>query len=181
MVAVEMSLRLFQAIVNGDREAVAELLDAGANANYCDWSGEGDWVGYVPTQLAAHFDHVEILRILLRAGAEDRSYIDEAIHFQSYECIKEWMKDGGSLDEPIDEYKKTRLMLAIEKASVKVVELLLNYGVDLESKDEYGDTALMVAADLGKSNFVRMLWDGTPIESKRKHTTLARRYGLIID
>lgn len=52
---------------------------------------------------------------------------------------------------------QTALMLAVSRGNVRMVQLLLNYGADVNVQDEDGSTALMCASEHGHLDIVRLL------------------------
>ena len=52
---------------------------------------------------------------------------------------------------------RTAVMLAVERNNTEWVNLLIQAGADVNKQDKTGDTALIVAAELGHSSCVN-LW-----------------------
>src|SRR5688572_10473022 len=92
---------LFQAAKDGDLEAVTQLIKDGIDVNTLD-----DLLLESPLMMAAKFNHIEIVEILLMAGAE---------------------LEISSL------YNYTALMIAAKYGHTEVIRLLANYNAKVNS------------------------------------------------
>ena len=80
-------------------------------------------------------------------------------------------------------FGNTALNMAAHHGNMNIVEILLDRGIDINSKDDDGSTALDDAAREGHMNVVEILLDrGIDINSKNNHGSTAlhwaARYGL---
>src|SRR5205823_496792 len=102
----------------GDREAVRQLLQHGADVN----AAEAD--GMTAFHWAATKDDLDLVRMLLRAGANLRAMI----------------RLGGY----------TPLMMAARNGNAAIIEALLNAGADVNAVTSFGTTVLMLVAASGR-------------------------------
>ena len=136
----------------GDLERVRQLIQDGQDVN------RGDGYEWTPLMRAAHFGHDQIVRELIRAGADvNRKYKQTALHRASrkgsFSVIKTLANAGANLNEQ-DVEGMTPLMWAAEQGYAKVVVELIRAGADVSvvSSHEYwwsvaaGSTALHLAA-----------------------------------
>ncbi|MDP6353429.1 MAG: ankyrin repeat domain-containing protein [Alphaproteobacteria bacterium] len=120
--------RLLDAARDGDTATVALLLDQGVDVESPDIGG------WTPLVWAAAYLHVDTVRVLIESGAD-------------LEAIGRAGKNSG-----------TALMWAAKKrGSRDLVELLLDSGAEVDGVDQYGRTALMMAARHGQLSSIRLL------------------------
>jgi ankyrin repeat protein len=120
---------LFEATLEGNKDMVDRLVDAGADPNVATTES-----GYVPLGLAARNGHVAIVQTLLRAKAIN---------------INHQTKNGGL----------TPLFLASKGGHVDVVRLLIQKKCDVNicSKLEAGISPLAIASKNGHTDIVDLL------------------------
>lgn len=68
--------QLFRAVAAGDLDATRAAIAAGADVNCIDFTGETDWAGYDPVDVAAEQGRADIVRELMAAGAVNRVFVD---------------------------------------------------------------------------------------------------------
>ena len=148
---------LLDAVVMRDLARARELLKQGADVNARDKEHEE-----TPVILAAKFAGAEMVRILLDAGAEVDAR-DEwgrtALFYApvSSEVFDVLHRDGADV-QARDVEGNTILMRGVSKsASLAEVEELLQLGVDLNVRNEKGETALNIAEGLGLVRIVERL------------------------
>jgi ankyrin repeat protein len=146
---------LIEAANIGDKDEVVRLLAQGVGSEVTDWAG------WTPISWAALRLQNDIIRVLVSAGAK-------------VDVIARSGKNSG-----------TPLMLAARrKNGAATVALLLELGAKVEGTDQYGRTALMMAARQGEVENMRLLLDAgadpnTVADLPRGNTALklARRGG----
>lgn len=57
----------------------------------------------------------------------------------------------GASTDPIDQFQRTPLMIAIENNKSACARSLIELGADIEIKDIYGKTSLMYACKIGST------------------------------
>lgn len=126
-----------------------------------------------PLIIAAQEGHLECLKALVRAHVNLNAQNDHccggetamhtAVNKGHYECARLLVEAGA--DASIEAYcGKTPLMKCIpqwdsyekEKIKLQCLKLLIRYGVDLDQKDSFGNTAIMLAAERGKAEFLEL-------------------------
>ena len=119
--------RLADAAMQGDKTALQTLLQQKADVN----AAQGD--GTTALHWAAYREDVEMVRLLLKAGAD----------------VKAETRIGSM----------TPLFMAAKTGNAQTVELLVNAGSDVNHANSNGTTALMLAAAAGKPDAVKVLLD----------------------
>ena len=127
--------------------------------------------------------HVEIVKLLIKHGADINvrrgfgnltflMYVAMKCDHEMLKLLLEHCADVNAKDED----GKTALMLAVRGSNSrlddflrkneiindiysveKVIQVLLEHGADVNAKDEYGKTALMLAAENGRAKIARLL------------------------
>ena len=131
---------LHRMAIVGNIEMVNVLLENGADIDVPD----GRW-GCSPLLFAAQEGKMEIVKILLTAGAninfKNNSKLD-AIYFASerghYDIVKILMKFGILINPKC-------IHNASANDQIALIELLLDYGIDVNSKTQTGNSCLHVA------------------------------------
>lgn len=123
-----------------------------------------------PIHLAIQRDYVQVVRVLLEAGASfDDCVQDEAnllpstiLHFavsyNSKEMMKVLLEKGASVDA-LQFDGKTPLRIAVESNAPKAVNELLKFGADVDNRHNGNETALHVACRLGNGDVIAILLD----------------------
>lgn len=134
---------LIRAVEHGDKEIVKLLLDAGANTDLQNSDG------YTALDFAENEGHTEITNMLRDASNEEN--VDDDCDADDYED-----------DEDTDENDDIDSMEAILHAAIKSkneLQHLLDTGVDIDSQNNDGVTALMVAVFSYGNAIVKTLLD----------------------
>ncbi|KKO99476.1 hypothetical protein THAR02_08415 [Trichoderma harzianum] len=151
------------ASLEGHDAAVKLLLKNDANPN--GWDHE-----YSPLQLAVRNDHTAVVRLLLE-GAANPGYQDIDNYFK-------YASKTGNVDmakllfrwcghQPEDSYL---LRIAAQNGHKAMVQLLLDEGLGLESRDKEGNTPLQYAAANGHEAVVKLLLQkGANLNIKNKN------------
>ncbi len=123
-------------------------------------------------QVAAVAGHLEIVRLLVETGANVNLYGDEeALPImwaakEGHQAVFEYL---APLTDPEQrkEAELAALHLAASEGKIEALQLLFNVGADLNSKDGFGETALMIAAQQRQPRFVQpLLQMGADINAK---------------
>ncbi|MCY2929410.1 MAG: ankyrin repeat domain-containing protein, partial [Planctomycetota bacterium] len=126
---------LFYAAQSGSAKEMTWLLMHDASVNGVDKAGD------VPLSVAVAGNRVEAAKVLLEWGADpDGEYPDP---------IPNERENAGTRSHP--------LHIAVKKAGMEMVDLLLRHGAVPNAKDGEGRTALFAAAEAGKTDVVRRL------------------------
>jgi ankyrin repeat protein len=151
-VGCDPTCRLRHAVEYGNAAAAEKAIGDGADVNYKMPLNIGKKVSLA--HLAAYRGHDRVLDVLIRAGA-DLSAVDA---------------NGKSvLMEPIRS--------VATQGSLRCIRLLLDKGSDVNHRDEYGVTALQVAAQFADLEIVKMLLNaGADVNASERggHTPLHR-------
>lgn len=132
--------------------------------------------------LAADEGNIECVRLLLSKGADAKvknhrgfTPLHLAARTSSIECVELLLRDGNADPNSEDFDHRTPLHAAIGKADTAfdIIELLISWGANVNSKDVYGFTALHLAALDGLAHCVELLiYHGADVTTKsRKGTT----------
>jgi len=143
--------KLVSAVDNGDIKLVEELLDKGVNINCASTNG-----GYSPLTMACRTDKPEIVRLLLKRGADIRhkarcgwTPMIEACRVGTMRVMKilhEWDKSPDVLELEQD-FGWTAIIEACRNAHYRVVEQLVTWGADAAHVDYDGDVPIDHASD----------------------------------
>ena len=162
----------------GKSDLMKILIEAGADVNMYD-----KW-GYSALDIAIFRDNRECVKMIIEAGAEVKiSSLNLAALLASVECLKELLGARGNKLEcgtrswkdntisdadcekdltaaDTDPNVKTviePLMHAVRRGKTESAEELLKYGFDVNTTDEYGNTALMTAIEVGSKPVFQLL------------------------
>lgn len=170
----DLEKKLLQAVQNDDAAAARRLLEQGANIEARGWNG------CTPLLLAAENSRGSIAKMLLERGANASAKDEQgdtvlmlAARAGNVDLVQELLRRGASQDE------RTRALFeALHGGPVGIVlvqgkdtapaelpadpwhltaRLLLDTGLDLEARDEEGNTPLMAAANYAQTEVVQML------------------------
>ena len=157
------------AIRNEDIKEIASLIDMRANLN-SPMQG-----GYTPLMAAVYKGNIEICHLLVGAGAEAAAYDNNGntpLFFALYDSEKEKMvryliEELHVNVNTMNNSEHTPLILAALNNHSKSIELLVSAGAKIETKGEFGGTALFHAVKNGSLEAVKTLLKfGAQIETK---------------
>ena len=156
-----MTTTLLEAIQSNDAAAVARLAsDAELNA-----PGDG---GLTPLMLAAHLGRLDLVRLLLDAGADvnaadERGYtaLFHACHNadedRGWPEVVQALLEAGADKEACIGFGVRPLMYAAGQGEAAVVKVLLDAGADPMARNEVGRTALMMVKDRDYVDVINIL------------------------
>jgi ankyrin repeat protein len=167
------------AVRNRNAGALQSLLKQRADVN----AAQPD--GTTALHWAAHWNDLETLNLLLRAGANARAVnrygatpLSEAVTSGSAAMIQALLTAGADPKTLTTEDGETVLMTAARAGNIDVVRILLDRGADVNARENYkGQTALMWAAAERHPAVVSLLLDrgaDWKIRSSDKETRLPR-------
>jgi len=148
------------AAMNGDLEAVRELLEQGADVNLA----QGD--GMTALHWAAEVGDVEMVGMLLDAGADlegvtrigDYTPLHVASEAGHGEVVRALLEAGADVLARRAFAGTTALHLAAASGSVSSIEALVGFGAEIDAREsEWGQTPLIFAASLNRVEAVKML------------------------
>ena len=145
----EADLRLISASGRGDVRAVERLLEQDASVD------ARDEIGRTALTAAAYSNRLNVARLLVEAGA-DVNAKDETQQSAYLIATSEVGDDPRLLEltlrngaNSLDSYNGTGLIRAAERGHVRVVERLLQTGIEVNHVNDLGWTALLEAIILG--------------------------------
>jgi ankyrin repeat protein len=174
---------LHAAVLRGDRATVQALLDKGANLNArltrgspvrrfgSQWALPTTLTGATPLFVAAAYLEVEIVRMLLTAGADHRLALADGStpllaaagasvekEARPSDLVRWNIVDNDTPQVPRD-----------EADVLAAIRLLLDAGADVNHASEAGDTALHAAAASGLTRLIQLLADrGAKLDAANK-------------
>ena len=164
--------KLFETQVSGD--VVEELVKAAANGDQAkveelvtraDCCVNGVFAGHTALQAASQNGHLEVLRLLLRSGAdlelEDKDG-DRAVHHAAFgdePGVMEVIASAGSDLNARNKRRQTALHIAVNKGHVGVVKMLLSLGCHPSLQDSEGDTPLHDSISKKRDDMLALLLD----------------------
>ncbi len=141
---------------------------------------ERDRIGESPLHSVSRMDEVELARLLIEKGAEleTRDYggatpLEVAAGNGSYETAKLLLASGAEARTTVD--RETLLHVAAKSGNVRLVQLLLGHGFEINARNVRGETPLHVALLTGKTEAAMLLIrQGADINApnQRKETPL---------
>lgn len=168
-----------RAVFKGDSKLVRSLIKSGAPIN------EKGPDGITALQVAIDRNNSNIVEILVDSGAEIETvvgeklfnWIEQAIYFSSFDVVKVLTKPSVITPDKIMNYvdKNGNSLLIItlfgnskmSERSNQIFNHLLSMGIDINIKNNLGNTALMYAASKGFSNIVsKLIAAGATINSQ---------------
>ena len=154
--AVEVSIH--EAAMNGDLATVKKLLEQ----NPALLEARDDDEGVTPLAYAAGFGHMEVLEFLVARGANVNARDPRglsALHLTVYTGQMQSLRfllDKGADTRASGPSGMSPLHFAV-KESPEIAGLLIQRKADVGARDDYGNTALILAARAGVQDVVRLL------------------------
>ncbi|TVY43158.1 Ankyrin [Lachnellula occidentalis] len=146
----------------GDREAIVQILAAGADINSAELTGSPK--GATPLLLTILNGHVQAALLLVRRGAKmdlgdemGRLPLPTAAENGYDSVVRGLIRAGGDPNLKSGVNEDTPLILAAGKKQDKVVKVLLDNNADRMLANKFGDIALDVAEEKGYKEIIDLL------------------------
>ena len=177
----ESNIKLNGAIVMGNTDEVKKLVKAGVDIHKKFDIGENK--GFTPLILAAHFGKAEIVRVLLKAGADITEKTSDGLSIlhciarspAGNKAVTELLIAKGSdvnarytPKESVESQGATPLHAAVAKGNAAVAEVLIKKGADVNAKLSMNNyTPLHLAAQYNLYELAELLVaNGADLNSK---------------
>lgn len=158
-------MNLKQALTENDIGEVKKMLEQGEDSNLM-YDAQGTMLMYACAECSS-----EIVELLLKHGANVKAVVNEVISslriactYRDIKIVKLLLQYGANANEKfpsnLPEYPdcyKTPLDDAIQQNKLDIVEILLEHGAEVHTKDHYSLTHLHNAAWLGYVEIVKIL------------------------
>ena len=156
---------LMDALKRNQFDIAKLLLEYGANINHCDNRG------MTALHSAAAIGHVKTIEFLLKNGANVNAIdnikysplhtateMEEWDEFSEHsDCVKMLLENGAIPNLKATHLLQTALHFAAQKGCTKMVELLLEYDIDIDALDSEQNSALHQAVENGHVEVVELL------------------------
>jgi ankyrin repeat protein len=166
----------FSAVAWGDIESVRKSLSADPSL-----VSRPDGAARMPMDYAVANGRFEIASLLLKSGAPvvtetfvlGDSPLHRAIRRLDATMVKLLLDSGSSPDTSVrgpgeDPERNPAVHLAVELASVEILDELLSHKADLDRRDTYSKTVLHVAAGAGRTEIVeRLIKAGAKVNARQ--------------
>ncbi|MCP4660430.1 MAG: hypothetical protein GY856_33935 [bacterium] len=149
-------MSLFDAIEDGDLRTVRKLIRAGTDIEQID-----EATGAAPLALAAECGNVDVVQILLRAGASPdwggaTTPLEAATLEGHIEVVRALIRAFADVNRPVAD-GFTPLITAASTGNLDMVRMLLKAGAIPGVNDDEGETALTIAKKKGHADIVAEL------------------------
>ncbi|CAI8028793.1 Ankyrin repeat domain-containing protein 50 [Geodia barretti] len=158
-VSTQGRTELHNAAERGDVEAVERLLSTSVNVN-----SRTEDEGHTALRLASWKGHVEVVRLLLKAGAavfipdkDGLSPLYVASQEGHSDVVDILLEAGADVHQATTKVGSVPLGIAAEKGHTETVQRLLEAGANVNHQDKSGGTALLYAGWEGHSEVVKLL------------------------
>lgn len=132
-----------------------------------------------PMHLAAEGGYMECVELLLEKGADPnlrnhrgQTPLHLAAKSQAHDCVEMLLRKGNADPNVGDYEKRTPLHACVCKSATtyEIIEILVNFGSDVNSRDQYGYTPLHIAALNELSQCVEnLIYHGADVTAKSKY------------
>uniref|UniRef100_A0A673BM52 Ankyrin repeat domain 6b n=1 Tax=Sphaeramia orbicularis TaxID=375764 RepID=A0A673BM52_9TELE len=164
-----LSERLLVASHKGQADSVVQLINKGAKVAVTKY-------GRSPLHLAAYKGHIEVVRILLKAGCDldiqddgDQTALQRAAVVGNSDVISALIQEGCALDRQ-DKDGNTALHEVSWHGFSQSVKLLVKAGANVHTKNKAGNTALHLACQNGHAQSSKVLLLGGSRPDSKNHT-----------
>lgn len=90
-------------------------------------------------------------------GTDGTGILPWAVGYGYTEVVRELVKAGTRIDDPLDRFGQTPLMQAARTGKTEIVRTLLELGAKIGAKDREGKTALDYAKEKGHAEIAEIL------------------------
>ncbi|KAI5614780.1 ankyrin repeat domain-containing protein 6, partial [Silurus asotus] len=163
-----LSERLLVASHKGQAENVVQLINKGAKVAVTKY-------GRTPLHLAAYKNHIEVVKILLRAGCDldiqddgDQTALHRAAVVGNSDVISALIQEGCALDRQ-DKDGNTALHEVAWHGFSQSVKLLVKAGANIHAKNKAGNTALHLACQNTHTQSTKVLLLGGARPDSKNH------------
>jgi len=156
------------AAINGHMEIAGLLIERGADVSLADDNGA------TPLHWAIYNGHLELASMLLDRGADPTATktngstpLHGAAFYNHYENVLLLLDHGGDVHARTTGLYTPLLSAAAGQGGLDVARALVEAGADVHDRNEWGESALMLAARVGKADVVEYLIEnGASIRAK---------------
>ncbi|XP_064781523.1 ankyrin repeat domain-containing protein 6-like isoform X4 [Oncorhynchus masou masou] len=163
-----LSERLLVASHKGQADNVVQLINKGAKVAVTKY-------GRSPLHLASYKGHIEVLRILLKAGCDldiqddgEQTALHRAAVVGNSDVISALIQEGCALDRQ-DKDGNTALHEVSWHGNSQSVKLLVKAGANVHAKNKAGNTALHLACQNGHAQSSKVLLLGGSRPDSKNH------------
>ncbi|CAF0888998.1 unnamed protein product [Didymodactylos carnosus] len=128
--------------------------------------------GITPLWCAVGFDHLNIVQLLIRHGANVNHCILSKSTPMRVACyngridIVKYLVDNGGDIKLVNAYDSTCLMIAAYRGHTELCRYLLGIGAEINAKDKEGSTPLHYACETNNLDLVKLLINSGAVNSK---------------
>ncbi|WP_169545427.1 ankyrin repeat domain-containing protein [Sneathiella aquimaris] len=150
----------FKAVIEGDVEKTQKYISQGDDLE------QRDTAGRTALHIAAYESNEEMFTLLVQAGSNVNAFENDeydvvtiAAVANDIEMLELALSSGGDAKNTTSPYKGTALIASAHLGHVKVVEMLLKAGSNIDHVNNLGWTALLEAIILGNgsSNYIKVV------------------------
>lgn len=164
------------AVKTGDIDYVEFLLDTGIDVDKC--YEDTDDIERRPLDVAIEMEDIEIVKLLLNYGAVVHTFdLMLAIWADNKDIVAILLDTGVDANATdiiaADSFMPTPLISTIERGNLKIVEMLIAKGADVNlpnSSNYNGQTPLDLAIDMGDNGMIELLKNNGAILPKKQRT-----------
>ena len=147
---------LYSCALNGNYRSAKWLIENGANVELGVKSANNDEI-LTPLIIASASGHVDIVQLLIDAGAEKKIYaLSQAVLFNKPEVIRTLLKNGYDVNV-ILENGITLLMYASLCGHVESMQVLIDHEAIVNAVSDDGKNAFLAAVESGNFNAIALL------------------------
>lgn len=135
---------LMAATAQNNIPTVQLLIKHGANVNK-----ENKFFGHSPLQIATFNRNISIFNLLIEHNAKIKNgFLCDAAYYGCNALIERLLELGASMEEQDTIYGATPLLNACMGGHINAINLLIEYGANMNALDNAGRSAFMIAASI---------------------------------